>query len=448
MLDPPENPSSLVNVFCPTGDCTFDETTSYSSLGVCPRVFDISDRMKGSLSMNKTSGDMSWNYTLPSGMEFSYDPSRPDRPVLTPLMATAGTMYNAAIELMMLAVDCVGGYDPNVPASQRGCSWKPRAFNISLYPCVYTYGNIRYERGVLVERTISTTPLGPTNGAYGLVGNYPSTPGTDCSGSPGSPQGSKTQRILTLDMVKGKRNTTYYDPDCVYEMAESRMDGLMLGLTRIFSWPEAPDKHLQRKFLSVWLVDGKGPDGMYMRLQTSEMYPELVGDEWLRTLWRNGTASLASVRNFMDGLAGTLTATIRQTGTSANSKPLLGVMYESRTCVSVNWSWLLYPAILLAFTSVFFILVMYRSHRYTRPGGKQSGRSAWKSSVLPLLWHGIQDSTRDAAPGSLDRFAVMEKYSDEVLVRIERRGWEMPLKGGPGDEQGLWFLRESNLPDY
>ena len=87
------------------------------------------------------------------------------------------SFFNYAIELLMLGVNCVGGDVRNVPATQRARSWKPRAFQMNMYPCVYTYSNISYERGVLVEQIVSTAPLVEAvrrgNRIYYLSGNFP-----------------------------------------------------------------------------------------------------------------------------------------------------------------------------------------------------------------------------------------------------------------------------------
>ncbi|KAK0644505.1 hypothetical protein B0T16DRAFT_448124 [Cercophora newfieldiana] len=102
-------------------------------------------------------------------------------------------------------------------------------------------------------------------------------------------------------------------------------------------------------------------------------------------------------------------------GEPGYSELVLGTIYENRTCVGVTWAWFACPVAVMALTLVFLVATIVHSSRYVRPGHRVAGpaRGPWKLSTMPLLWYGIEDSTRSQMPefGEVDD---MEKCSDTV----------------------------------
>ncbi|KAK7917350.1 hypothetical protein PG985_010958 [Apiospora marii] len=94
-LNPPDNASSLIPVYCPSGNCTFNNAASgtFTTLAMCSSVDDISSSVKGSGSFT------SWNYFLPSGLRImmgevliTREPYKPRRASDIPLFSFEALM--------------------------------------------------------------------------------------------------------------------------------------------------------------------------------------------------------------------------------------------------------------------------------------------------------------------------------------------------------------------
>ncbi|EME50418.1 hypothetical protein DOTSEDRAFT_69074 [Dothistroma septosporum NZE10] len=65
-----------------------------------------------------------------------------------------------------------------------------------------------------------------------------------------------------------------------------------------------------------------------------------------------------------------------------SSFPATGDATEMKTCVQVQWAWLMLPTAVALLTLVFFVAILISSHRVPR------AVNTWKSSFLPLLFCG------------------------------------------------------------
>lgn len=435
LLEPKPSVASSLSVFCPSGNCTFGGPgggPAYSSVAMCANVSEVSDTIR--VRRNATFFEVS----LPSGLVARNTTRTGDIKTRAIVASSTVLRFNDTdlnlVQFLTTTGDCVE------QQLVSGCELGARAFEVVFVPCLHTYGEPSYTNSVFRERLVSTAYLAFRNGAYSTVGENPSRTGVDCSGS-STPQGEKTQptvlnergertAVYFFDPDVSEPGLLYYHPACVYQMDFQEYLRIMVLLQGGFTSVD------QQKNLTYF---GGLPN------EIANAAPMLRdGDDWLETLWANGTADLAGVRSFFDGVAFSLTAAIRETGIPEYSEPVLGTVFETQTCVGVNWLWLILPGALLLATLVFLVLAIFRSWQYTRPGGEQNGRGAWKSSALPLLWAGLPGSTADRGY-DLGDVGEMEKRSDEVLARLERRvvaGERRDEVGGGDDEGERWLLRE------
>lgn len=110
------------------------------------------------------------------------------------------------------------------------------------------------------------------------------------------------------------------------------------------------------------------------------------GDLWLVNLYRNGTATMDTVAAYMDGLAWSVTANLRQNSADpVQLRVASGQMQAAESCLAVRWAWLSLPAALLGLEVAFLaaIVVLTRSSKHWR--------GDWKDSSLALLFHGLDD---------------------------------------------------------
>ncbi|KAI0817890.1 hypothetical protein GGR55DRAFT_673719 [Xylaria sp. FL0064] len=107
-----------------------------------------------------------------------------------------------------------------------------------------------------------------------------------------------------------------------------------------------------------------------------------------RRLWRNGTMDLESMNQFMGALSDVMTADMRSHGGArwdSDGEWARGPALEQRTCVSICWAWISYPASLVFIAIVWTEVLVWQSPR------SEATRKEWRSSSLALLMARIGD---------------------------------------------------------
>lgn len=372
-----------------------------------------------------------WNYTLPSGLQL----------LGTRVLATADILSEAedqetpllTLEALMVTVNCSGA----MSASEDECFTKPWAVRASLSPCVHMYGNVSFFNSIFEEHVLSTTmlPFVSEIGYYALAGDYPSHPDTDCP-PPETLQGNKTQPTSLLasglryfnhssNALNGS-DTLWYDSSCTCDFSYGPTSGLRNSLQNGFFGSIS-----EPNFVTI-------PQGLSS---------QTVGEAWMLSLYADGQANLTSAAAYMEGLATSMTAAIREGGDSSNSAPARGTVLASQTCVGVELAWLAFPVVVPFLTLVLLVTTVIQSRRYTRMGAAEDGRKPWKSSSLPLLWCGMRDETR-ARYERFDEVEKMKESGDGMKVRMRRERWSVYGESGGDDyRQGRWALMEESVVD-
>ena len=427
LLDPPSNASALISTYCQSGNCTFPHSNkrAYTSLAICSSIEDISQLISGHGNVGNSSYE-TWNYTLPSGLVL------PGIRTLTTAAVNSKSEDQKTplltLEALMVTINCSG----LELASKHECSIKPWAFRASLSPCLHMYGNVRFSNSIFEEHILQTTmlPFVPQIGYYSLAGDYPSLPDIDCSPSE-SLQGNKTQStsllasglryVNHLSRALNSSETLWYDSACTYD----------------FSY--GPTQGLDKSFTNVFFGTTNKPNNVNIPRGLSS---PAIGAAWMLSLYADGHANITSAAAYMEGLAISITAAIRQGGDSSNSAPARGTAFSSQTCVRVEWAWLAFPAVLLFLTLVFLMTTVAKSRRYTRTGAAEDGRKPWKSSSLPLLWCGMRDEIR-ARYERFDEVEKMKESGDGMKVSLRKERWSEYEEPREDDyKQGRWALRE------
>ena len=426
LIKPPARTSDLIRPYCESGNCTFPHSnkTAYTSLAMCSSIEDISQLVSGHGNLENESE--TWNYTLPSGLQLpgtrllttaAVSPDGKDQE--TPLLT---------LEALMVNTDCNG----TKARQSRICSVKPFAVRAFLSPCIHRYGNVRFSNSIFEEDILSTTmlPFVPEIGYFSLAGGYPSHPNINCSPSKDF-QGNKNQSTSLL--ASGLRyvnhsgkglnssDTLWYDSSCTYDFGQGPTDGLRYSFNNVFFGNEYKPNSVAIGFGLLNVA---------------------VGDTWMLNLYAGGAANLTSAAAYMERLAVTMTAAIREGGDDSNSAPARGIVFSSQTCVGVEWAWLAVPAVLLFLTLVFFMTTLVKSRRYTRTGAAEDGRKPWKSSSLPLLWCGMRDGIR-ARYERFDKVEKMKESGDGMKVSLMKERWSESEEPREDDHKhGRWVLKE------
>lgn len=146
----------------------------------------------------------------------------------------------------------------------------------------------------------------------------------------------------------------------------------------------------------------------------------LRGTQNVQTNHNYGNVSFDRVNETFQNISDSMTKFIRQNSFSRWSNPAEGVVMHNQTCLSVRWPWLAFPAVLVLLAASLFVVIIID----TRPTGSRA--PIWKSSPLPLLFHGLELINKSQA--AVNDVNEMEDLAKGLIVRL-----------GPAEE-GLKFV--------
>lgn len=407
LLSSVEDGLSLVSFTCPSGNCTFasDNGATYSSLAICYKTQDITQHIQ-----TDTRADGIRNYSLPSGPRIGM-----------------GLLLSSVVIVDRLnpfdygeddRTDMMFTFDA-LMANQRGA---PFAVRSSIYPCVKTWGaNITLNE---FRETEITSVLMELN--YGRDHTYVT---------------NDTLRNGTWQAC----NPTSHVTDTNTVSVSNTRPGVLAG-TEFFANNIENGTTLWYPFDCTWRLGG--PNGRAIssflhslfhknNVTLNVMVPG--GDIWLQNLYKNGTANISTVNDYMKRLTSSMTASVRSHGDPAPApytNYASGAVLENQTCIHVNWAWLALPASLVLCSIMFLVatITLSAAKRRTDPA------NAWiatagplKSSPLPLLFHGVEPSAL-LATGHPSNLNDMQRLAESLDVRL-----------GHSSVDGNWyFLRDEN----
>lgn len=112
--------------------------------------------------------------------------------------------------------------------------------------------------------------------------------------------------------------------------------------------------------------------------------------ETIANIFNNGNVSARTIASNFQRITDSMTTNIRTHADSHSPNYATGIVFQSDTCITAEWGWLAFPTILLLLTIVFFATVVIQTR--TRDA-MISGSQNYKKSALPLLFHGLEEST-------------------------------------------------------
>ncbi|KAK5307739.1 hypothetical protein LTR99_000711 [Exophiala xenobiotica] len=129
-----------------------------------------------------------------------------------------------------------------------------------------------------------------------------------------------------------------------------------------------------------------------------------------------------SLSDLFEGIAASLT----QLGRDSRPSEVTGQVALPVTYVHIRWEWLILPAVLEVAGIALLLSTMVVAKRAKTP--------LWKGSVLPFLYHGLEDGMREDV-SALESVSSMEREA-KARVRLKRAE-----KEGVGSEAaGRWTL--------
>ncbi|KAI1623243.1 hypothetical protein EDD37DRAFT_651418 [Exophiala viscosa] len=374
---------SPITLTCSTGNCTFPE---YRTLGVCGGCVNATNKIEYGCTKysvnNFTSEDCIWQ--LPSGLNISREPpivmvidtvsfSSADADP-SEILNTAEMLFYTQSSGYSTSNDSVG--ETSVPYTNV------MALRCSLWPCVRTYRG-RVDQGETTEQLISTHNMTRNMSllAYDMTLGFVATP-MPCliNGSYFAASSLANQSIAVLSGSVDKYQFNLTDPlplDCYFNYADP------LGLVQ---------------FLDRFLVGSAARSD----------YSDDEDPTWMGLLWNDGNASLQTMNTAWGDLAEPMTIQIRQTGDPSNSAPTVGQALQTET-----W------------TVVLLIATLVITEKCSGPNW------LWSASPLALLFHGLDDDSRDRGR-SLNDLGEMKRLAGGLYAKVVDDGTGAGFVGHSG----------------
>ncbi len=441
ILQPLQDTTALLSYGCKTGNCTFPATggSAFSTLAVdywcqdatsqvveVPLNYENYDYLpeaylkeacggREACSESTTSFQLnSTNTTVPLGPDFDLTMKNGTkaRNIGLSLRISDNDLAFAPVKFALggwpgKLVTNVSPMNYNGTISTIGMIYTQRdsteyqAITCGLYPAVKTF-SATYHDGVLKEELIKSIRIGQ-DVAFGGVTSFrlatkqtlrngvETTCDERTSEAPGyiavarSNVDAAPVNITYMDMEGPGAEPVWYPEDCVWSL-------------------------FVRSTSAVW----SHLDAIYGEQFVLDMHQDRHGTAAMRVLWNNGqmtTAPLEHVDSLMTNLTAAINTVLRTHGTEGYNKPAEGTMWYTTTCIKINWTWVAFPATMIALSAVFLLLVHLESR------GVESER-LWKSSILAMLFCEMDDVvTEEARPVGRRRFEDVAASSSVSLCK-------------------------------
>ncbi|KAK1834057.1 hypothetical protein QBC39DRAFT_252942 [Podospora conica] len=432
---------------CPTGNCTFPEFKgiTHSSLGLCSACEDVTPTVVELPKNCPTTGDRP-TYTLceyevappyapktkisPADVRFQIVPSYPKVHVENSVFRDDVPFDWVNITLLTRSLAGCDGDNgrggclntpkyPHLPGLQN-----PNDFNFTIvaarcgfYPCLKHYrGSIR--GGALLETVVSTTKLAP---------NYTTPTSIDLAAVADpclAPDGTwHDAASLPGSVPVNGSAASPAPPACVYKLPNTWM-------------------YLMAKELNATLA-GTCTPVTYSKAGFLPHHPTWCNEAWwLGSLWNNGSATYEGVAGIFDNVAAGVTNYMRGVGlrwdavdnssvrpTEADRAFVGGTAEQTDLCIQFDWMWLLLPTGLTLITVALLVAEVVKTYL----GG--GATPAWKSSLLPLLFHGFRGGVEGVPPDHRMGPGELGATAKGMVARYvpdERGGCGIVLENGGG----------------
>ncbi|KAH0287863.1 hypothetical protein KCU62_g5567, partial [Aureobasidium sp. EXF-3399] len=366
------NSYSAVEATCTSGNCTFED---YRTLGICSHCHDTSGTIVKSCNNESE---------CTAGLQDGPSLRLPGSAVLNVSTVVGTGSFHHSRNVTGLSKSQLLGRIGAIPNELL-------AFECELYPCVRTY-EASVAKGNFSETLLSTSPIPASD--YSAFATYYDTPmpclinGTYHNASEFvNPDATNT--IATLGLLP-ENQTAYVPLDCAFWYQDP------LGLA---------------EYLGDFLL------GSVNQYGTST--PDWLGQLILINNSVGAYPSFNLINNTWNALAESITIHMRENGDAIGSQPAAGSVYQTETCILVQWLWIIYPASLVALTLLFTAVTVYNSMSYNRD-------QIWKGSPLPLMLHGLDNGIRHdhCDTNELNEIEAMAK---ELRVHFQKTedGWRL-----------------------
>ncbi|KAL7911357.1 hypothetical protein GGI35DRAFT_447230 [Trichoderma velutinum] len=392
---------------CPTGNCTYPKP--YHSSGYCAKCSDASDQV-----VKTNESTWYWkaaNFTLSVNTGSQYVSG--NSVVLK--MAAENIMSISPVASIQVMASQLTQCEDNSTTP-----WRCRTYGAAvciINPCVISYTG-QVEIGTLKEEITDTSEVWSSGDEQD--NNFMGSVDVSCLNMTernalqhaGFHIGPDTN-WLAYNVSFYRQNNSYIvvndsiiRPECLY-----MIDSQQLGAMSALFYNDA--------FINTEVSTMVSPAGYF-----------LWGEIQWQAIWNRGILEFADVQRAFDGLAKGMTTFARSNSIDSSESGIgdgfwNGTSYRSTTCVRMQWQWISYLATALFGVIMFLIGTIIMTRATLEVNGQD-----YKTSILPLMFHGIAFRDPEASYKDLGFTNDMAAEAEKLYVQFEaaERGWQFVEK--------------------
>ncbi|MCJ1307443.1 hypothetical protein MMC25_001089 [Agyrium rufum] len=357
------DPSANLKFNCPTGNCTWPE---FDTLAVCSSCVDLTPFLSrycaGGTPNDGNVSSCGWQVPQGAHLNSSADVFS----MTSKLPSDHGTMpYTTIMKLIFMGTEA-----QNLPP----LNYNPWATQCTLSYCLQTFQSSTMN-GIISEKVIS------------MVENHTIV---DIS----SNHGADIPVVLSTS-----KNVTY-------EIGMGAMLGIRSWFADLFKEGSATrNSSLANSTRSI--PTSSVIVNLTVGISSGTTY---FDSDIVQTFYWDYYEYATGLPDAMSSLATAMTVAFRSFN---GAIPVEGIAFSTETYVHVRWGWIALPVVVVIFTAIFLSTTIFLSQR--------SGSQAWKSSALAMLFHGLDEETRERFGGGKS-LKEKKRVAKSITVKLDDSG--------------------------
>jgi hypothetical protein len=134
--------------------------------------------------------------------------------------------------------------------------------------------------------------------------------------------------------------------------------------------------------------------------------------QWVNQTEYHDSTAAKVLRDGLEKSMSNIAASLNRAALLSSNQSVYGTVFQGETYVSVNWIWILLSTALVLL-SVCFLLLTILANRLQR-------LHLWKSSILAVLFHGLDEVDFSDDEKRVDTVRQMERAAEDIRVRLKR----------------------------
>ncbi|KAL2857623.1 hypothetical protein BJX68DRAFT_263182 [Aspergillus pseudodeflectus] len=139
---------------------------------------------------------------------------------------------------------------------------------------------------------------------------------------------------------------------------------------------------------------------------------ERIAEWWVNQTEYHDSTAAKVLRDGLEKSMSNIAASLNRAALLSSNQSVYSTVFHAETYVSVNWIWILLPTALVLL-SVCFLLLTILANRLQR-------LHLWKSSILAVLFHGLDEVDFSDDEKRVDTVRQMERAAEDIRVRLKR----------------------------